>query len=135
MTLNKYDALWPLNEKGSVVAADMETAAKVLALKKGSDPNLIQIVEQGIEVDMPPMYVTFTTEVLPPQAAASGCAAYPTAHTLHEGDKQIFTAVVAPGWIFSKWQIEGIDAGTNEEEILTIPAANAPIKIQALFTT
>jgi hypothetical protein len=134
--LNKYDGTFsPGSEKHSVVAASMEIAARVLAASQARDPVILQCVQEGIEVEVPAINVTFRTTVMPDTAELAGCVATPSMYVLPAGTTQIFTASPVTGWQFDHWDINGQTGSDEEVALLTIPSSTAIVEIQAVFTT
>lgn len=138
-TLNQYIGTDKLGNQTTIVASDMTTACQVYYDQESDDPVTMQCVKQNIKCVLPEILVSFTTEVFDTTgAAAASCTATPGAYTLLAGSKQIFTATAGEGWVFEKWQIDGVDVigdeGTKAVALLTIPSSTSPVKIKACFT-
>lgn len=137
-TLNQYVGTDKLGNHTTLVAADMTTACQVYYEQESDDPVTMQCTKQNIKCVLPEIFVSFTTEVFDETgASATSCTATPGAYTLLAGTKQIFTATAGEGWVFEKWQIDGVDVegdeGTKAVALLTIPSSPSPIKIRACF--
>lgn len=131
-TLNQYDGTWGQNDRASVVAADMETAARVLSANRGSDPQLLQRVKEGIQVELPVLDVAFFAEISDQAAVVAGCKVFPERYVVPGGSQQIFSVYLVPGWSFVNWQIDGSDVDGDAVAILTIPVSPIPIKVTAV---
>lgn len=137
-TLNQYIGTDKVGNSTTIVAADMTTACQVYYEQEEADPVTMQLTKQNIKCVLPPVFVSFTTEVFDTTGTASAvCKATPEAYTLPAGTQQVFTASAGEGWVFSKWLINGEevagDEGTKPVALLTIPASEAPIVIRAVF--
>lgn len=143
VTLNRYDGTWTQSDKESVVAPDMETAVRVLSANKGSDPILLQRVQEGIQVEMPLLDVIFESHISDAAAIAAGCKVFPERYIVPEGTKQVFTCELVTGWQLDKWQINGVDVTaedgitlvTNPVTLLTIPSSPTVVQITAVVST
>jgi hypothetical protein len=135
-TLNQYDGTWAQNDKESVVAADMETAARVLAASKGSDPLLLQRVKEGIQVEMPVLDVAFNAKVSDTAAEAAGCQVFPGHYIVPAGTKQIFSVLLVAGWQVDGWEIDGaaVTGATGNVVELTVPSSPTTVEIRALVS-
>jgi len=142
-TLNQYDGTWGQNDRASVVAADMETAARVLAANRGSDPQLLQRVKEGIQVEMPVLDVAFYGEVSDQAAQVAGCQVFPRRFVVPGGTQQIFSCLLVPGWQITGWQIDGqtvmesdgVTPVSSPVALLTIPVSPVPIKVTAIVAS
>lgn len=137
-TLNQYVGTDKLGNQTTLVAADMTTACQVYHDQESDDPVTMQCTKQNIKCVLPEIFVSFTTEVYDSTGASkASCTATPGAYTLLAGSKQIFTATAGEGWVFEKWQIDGVDVegeeGTKDVALLTIPSSSSPIVIKACF--
>jgi hypothetical protein len=133
VTLNQYDGTFAVLGKKSVVALDMETAARVLNASYSEDPLLIQRVKEDIQVETPPTQVQFVTVVEDEAAALAGCTAVPEAFTVQAGTKQIFTATPVTGYHFVDWEILGSSVSSEAVALLTIPESSTVLQIVANF--
>jgi hypothetical protein len=135
--LNRYSGTWnPGSVKHSVVALDMETAARILKEENTEDPAILQCVEEGIFVEIPPANVPCVTSVLPVEAASAGAKATPSVFTFVAGDSAVFEAIEVEGWLFDHWEINEVPVGTERIAEIEIPTTvTVPLEITAVFTT
>lgn len=140
-TLNQYVGTDPQGNGTTIVASDMETACKVYKGQQDADPVQMQCTKKNIMCVLPENIVTFTAEVFSTTGTPTGCSVIPGTFTLLAGSKQVFTAVLAEGWEFTKWQINGVDVKdeegalvTDPVAVLTIPSGNNTCTIKAVVT-
>lgn len=139
VTLNQYTGTSAVGVATTIVAEDMETAASIYKTQLLVDPVTLQCVKSGVRCVLPATYVTFKVAcVTSTGTAATTCSATPASYTVKSGTQQIFTATAGDGFTFTKWTINGVDAGTSAVALLTIPASidatTDTVTIQAVFT-
>jgi len=141
-TLNQYVGTDKLGNQTTIVADSMTVACQVYNEQESDDPVMMQCTKQNIKCVLPEVFVSFTTVVTDSAntgGAEASCTATPKAYSLLAGTEQIFTATPGEGWVFEKWQIDGVDVtgaeGTKPVALLKIPTSASPITIQAVFKT
>ena len=134
-TLNQYVGTDAQGNGVTIVAPDMETACNVYNTQESADPTIMQCTKRGVKCVLPDMYVTFNAEAYDPTGvAAATCSVTPGTYTVKAGTTQIFTAKAGEGWVFSKWQINGVDTEGEEVAMLTIPASDTGlVTVRAVF--
>lgn len=133
--LSRYVGTWnPGAVKKTVVAEDMETAARIFKEDELTDPSLLQCVETEVHVEIPMPLVPCVTEVLPVEAEAAGALATPSEYTFLAGTSPVFEAIGAEGWAFDHWEIDEVSMGTDPIQEITIPSAvTVPLVVVAVF--
>lgn len=136
-TLNIYSCTDATANAEVIVAEDMATAAQVYRRTKDVDPIIIQRTKAGVQCVLPDFYVNFTAEAYNQTTSQvdNACKVTPTAFTVLSGTKQIFTCVLAEGYEFVKWQIDGDDVAEATEPVaqLTIPeGTGGQVKVRAV---
>jgi len=109
-SLNQYKGIFADSSATQVVAATIEEAAAIMTNDvTGLEPNLIQVLQKGIQVMVPSNVVNFITTVSPAEAAVGGCIATPQVYAVLDGTEVILSAIAQPGWAFVKWTLDGVD--------------------------
>lgn len=136
-TLNIYSCTDATANAEVIVAEDMATAAQVYRRTKDVDPIIIQRTKAGVQCVLPDFYVNFSAEAYNQTTSQidTACKVTPAAFTVLSGTKQIFTCVLAEGYEFVKWQIDGTDVEDATEPVaqLTIPeGVGGQVKVRAV---
>lgn len=140
--LSQYSGTDAVGNQMVIVAEDMVTAATVYKAQQDADPVILQLTKKKVMCALPDIFVTFTAEAYDSTTAqvVTTCKVTPKTFTVLAGSKQIFTAEAADGYEFVKWQIDGVDAKNDEDEVitdavavLTIPKASRTCTIRAVF--
>lgn len=133
-TLNQYVGTDSVGTQKTVVAPDMTTACTVYNEQNKEDPIVMQCTKQGILCVQPTTYTTFKAVAFDTTGVAeTTCKVTPATYTVKAGTQLLFTAEAGEGWTFSKWTIDGVDAGTDAVAMLTIPASETTVIIQGVF--
>lgn len=68
--------------------------------------------------------VSWTTEVVPPEATGAGCVAFPQSGTIEANGELSLIAVEEEGYVFDHWERNGENLGTNKIlEVTAVPLA------------
>ena len=138
MTLNRYKGIFKNMSQKSVVAMDAKSAAGLLMVEEQSLGLLttLQLLEQGILVETPPLFVDFEAYVTPSLAIVQGAWASPSKWRVPVGESVLFEVRVPDGFTFAGWYInsaaEPISNSTIAELVIPeSPSPDAIVKIEA----
>lgn len=114
--LNIYSGTDVTGNATTIVAEDMETAAKIFKQTNDVDAIILQRTKANVQCALPDVYVTFTAEAYNQTTSSvdKKCTVTPGTYTVLAGTQQIFTAIAAEGYEFVKWQIDDEDVEDSE---------------------